>query len=132
MAYDATSGELRDYIRFLIGDTGSTEIFSDDEYAMIISRIGSDENAIAGTMLMNLAASQARIATLIKTGRGDYSNDRKKVPEELRAAAKVFFDKADDFPHGKEVYLEDGDAKYIESMGDNQFNFDTRNTELNN
>ena len=132
MAYDPTSGLMRDQVRLMIGDTDDANlIFTDDEIDLFISTAQNDEYAAAGLACYSLAATKARLAIAIKAG-GDFSIDRKTAADKLRLQGDTFFKQAESVPHCREVHLEDKDISFIDSLGGNNFSFDTRNSEFNN
>ena len=110
MAYDPTSGELRDTLRMMIGDTDDNNvIFTDDEYALAISEVGSDKYAAAAFMLYALAASTARVAVMMKTM--SETIDRKAVTDKLKAQAVEYLKLSDEDLTVQEVFLENGLGK---------------------
>jgi len=134
MTYDATVQSTRNYIRLLIADTDtSNEIFSDAEIDMVIAKYGDYPYKCAGLLIMAVASSKARIAVAMSTGMKDFVVDRKAAAKELREQAKLFFEQAkecDSFV--TEVYLEDEDITFIDSLGGSaEYDYDTLDSELN-
>ena len=131
MVYDPTSGLLRDTVRLMVGDTDdSNVIFSDDEYALVESEADGDKYAMAAFLLEALASSKARVAVMMKT-LGE-SIDRKQVAKELREQAKIYQEKSDKDLTVMEVFLEDEEKTTFDAWGDQHYDYDTRNDELNN
>ena len=81
------------YVRILIADTDSDQIFTDDEIAVFIGRESNLKNA-AASLLDAIAVNEVRLAKVIRTQ--DLSTDGSKVADTLRKQARVLRDQADE------------------------------------
>lgn len=128
--YDDTSVSTNlDKVRFLIGDTDSSNAIFTDEELNLWSPY--DLYTWAGYAMMSIASSSSRIATLIKAGGSDLTVDRKSVAEQCRKQAQAFFKRSEEEPYATEVRLEDGDVEYLDTLGDESYSHETEDDELN-
>jgi len=133
--YAGDLSTTREKLRFAIGDTDTVnsdrQIFTDAELDGLIAAYGSDINYLAGKCMMAIASTMSRLATAIRVGGGDFSNDRKAVAKECREQAAAFFKQAAEVPYATEVALEDPDITRIENYEDPDVNWEVDLTDLN-
>jgi len=95
VAYDPAQTEAKDVVRFLIGDTGSTEVFADAEITAAIARNGSNVYLAAAECVRAMATNRARFALAIEVLAGEWKVDERTVAAELRRLEAIFIERAD-------------------------------------
>lgn len=119
MAYDPSAATATDRVRFLLGDTSATaEVFTDDEYAMVLAVTGSTEAGIyaaAAEMALAVTASAARQAIALTVLGQDLVLDKRAIAREMRLLYDKFLEKAALEDPGTTARWRDGNMDHLRS-----------------
>ena len=101
--YTQPWASTRDYVRFLLGDTKSTNaVFDDEELDSLLTTWGGDARMAAAEALDGLAALYARGAIMYQitgsSASGGFQMDRRKIVDALQKQAATLREQARSVP----------------------------------